>query len=75
MLSQLSLPGNKMNWSIARSFLIPFWLRDVSELRRLAEEIAMNTFKSTRDVMECSLLFVAMRKMTTLMNLARADDS
>jgi len=73
--SQLSLPGNKMDWMTARSLLIPFWLRDLSELRRLSEEIAMTTFKSTRDVMECALLFVAMRKITTLMNLARTDDS
>jgi len=74
-ISQLNLIGNKMDWLTARCLLIPFWLRDMSELRRVSEEIALNTFKSTRDVMECALLFVAMRKMTTLTNLARTDDT
>jgi hypothetical protein len=73
--AKLTLPNQKMNWTTARRLLIPFWLRDMDALKRVSEDIALNMFKETRDVMECALLFVAMRKIPTLTNLARTDDS
>ena len=73
--SRLSLPNQKMDWITARRLFIPFWLRDIEYLKKVSEEIALNIFKETRDVMECALLFVAMRKIPTLSNLARTDDS
>eukprot|EP00591_Stephanopyxis_turris_P016502 CAMPEP_0195539810 /NCGR_PEP_ID=MMETSP0794_2-20130614/50249_1 /TAXON_ID=515487 /ORGANISM="Stephanopyxis turris, Strain CCMP 815" /LENGTH=990 /DNA_ID=CAMNT_0040673863 /DNA_START=668 /DNA_END=3636 /DNA_ORIENTATION=- len=76
LLSRCKPEGKKMDWATARRLMIPFWLRDINALRSLCEEIAKEIFVKTRDVMECALLYVAMRnKIPILMNLARTDDT
>jgi hypothetical protein len=67
--------GRKLNWQSARELRLPFWVRSDAVLSRLSEEIGQNTYRDTRDIMECALFFVIAGKTTTLRNLAATDHS
>lgn len=43
--------GTAMNWGDARAMHLPLWVRDVSELQRVAEVVASNTFLQDKDIM------------------------
>lgn len=43
--------GTGLTWGDARAMLLPLWVRDVSELQRVAEVVAANTFLQDRDIM------------------------
>ena len=73
LLSSSRIPNSKLDWSTARAIRLPFWLRDDDELCRIAEEIGQHLFKSTKNVMECALFYIAMRKTLKLQTMARAD--
>jgi len=75
LLSACRVEGKKLDWPTVREARLPFWLRSNSELRTVAEEVGQGIYKKTKDVMECSLFYVAMRNMRTLKNLAATDRS
>ncbi|KAL7521427.1 hypothetical protein ACHAWX_006106 [Stephanocyclus meneghinianus] len=67
--------GEKFNWESARSVGIPFWVRSERALALVAEEIAQTVYKSTKNVMDCALYYVAMRNMKKLRAIAATDRS
>jgi len=73
LLSSCHVSNMKMDWPTARAIRLPFWLRDDTQLVSIAEEIGQQTFKSTKEVMECALFYVAMGKNLKLQTMARAD--
>lgn len=46
--------GTGLTWGDARAMLLPLWVRDVSELQRVAEVVAANTFLQDKDIMAVS---------------------
>ena len=65
----------KLSWESARSIGVPFWVRSEKLLRSIADEIAQTIYKTTKDVMECALYYVAMRSMSKLKAIAATDRS
>lgn len=47
-------PGAGLAWDDASAMLLPLWVRDVSELQRVAESVASTTFLQDRDLMAVS---------------------
>lgn len=44
-------PGTGLAWGDASAMLLPLWVRDASELQRVAESVASTTFLQDRDLM------------------------
>jgi len=65
----------RINWSVARSIMLPYWLRSDEMLKKLSEEIAQSIFKETKDVMECALFYIATGNMKMLRAIAAIDRS
>lgn len=47
-----------LTWGEARALLVPFWLRDVTQLQRVTEVVAANTFREDRDLMAVRIVVV-----------------
>lgn len=48
--------GKGLTWGDAKAMMLPIWVRDVSELRRVTEALAANTFRQDRDLMAVSFV-------------------
>lgn len=48
-----------LTWTDAKALLLPFWVQDVSELQRVTEVVAANTFREDRNLMAVRLSFKA----------------
>ncbi|CAM9680211.1 unnamed protein product, partial [Choristocarpus tenellus] len=62
-----------LTWDEARALLLPVWVKDIGELRRVTEVAAANTFRQDKDLMSAALFFVILGKERTLLALAKAD--
>lgn len=47
----VAAPGSGLTWGDASAMLLPLWVRDASELQRVAESVASTTFLQDRDLM------------------------
>ena len=65
----------RITWQFVRERRIAFWERSTTSLALLAEEIGSGIFLESRDVMESSLFYILSKKITTLQNLAKSDQS
>jgi len=70
-----STKGEKFNWETTRALGIPYWVRSDKILGSIAEEIAQNVYKSTKNAMDCALYYIAMRNMKKLRAIAATDRS
>lgn len=67
--------GFKMMWKDVKSLMVPLWLRDDEQLKKVTEDVAKMTFQSTKKSMDCMLFYVVLNKKQTLINFAKADKS
>eukprot|EP00752_Nemacystus_decipiens_P003935 g3603.t1 len=65
--------GAGLTWGDASAMLLPLWVRDASELQRVAESVASTTFLQDRDLMAAAMFFAALGKEKKLLALAKAD--
>ncbi|EJK68230.1 hypothetical protein THAOC_10610, partial [Thalassiosira oceanica] len=65
----------KYDWASARAIGLPYWVRSDKALASVAEEIAQTIYKSTKNVMDCALYYIAMRNMKKLRAIAATDRS
>lgn len=67
--------GGQIDWDIARSLRMPFWVRSNEDLRKISEEIGKAVFLKTKDIMECAFFFIIAGNMRTLKNLSLTDQT
>lgn len=67
--------GNQLNWNLARSYLLPYWL-DITRLQHAMEKIAANEFLKfqrenggRKDPSTCSIFYLALKKKKVLVGL------
>jgi len=65
----------KMDWPTARSLMLSFWLRSDKLLRNIVEEIGLEVYRKTRDIMECAIFLISSGNMKKLKALAATDRS
>ena len=63
----------KYDWESARAIGLPYWVRSDKALASVAEEVAQTIYKSTKNVMDCALYYIAMRSMKKLRAIAATD--
>lgn len=66
---------DKFNWESARAVGAPFWVRSDKKITSLAEEIAQTIYRSSKNVMDCAIYYIAMRNMKKLVAIAATDRS
>ena len=68
--------GDGLNsWEEVRGLLLPLWLRDDKELRKITEDLAKEMFRSTKKIMDCMIFFVMLQKKALFLNFAKTDQS
>lgn len=73
LLEQCRVNGSRFDWDTVKQNRLSFWIRSDERLRKVAVEVGQQTFKASRDVMECALFFVAAGNIQMLKNLAATD--
>ena len=59
-------------WPNIRNVGMPYWIKTVKLLRDVAERIAKQQFAATKDPRACALMYVAMKRVSTLAALFKA---
>ena len=67
--------GGKYDWKSARAIGLPYWVRSDKALASIAEEVAQTIYKSTKNVMDCALYYIAARNMKKLRAISATDRS
>eukprot|EP00762_Andalucia_godoyi_P001284 ANDGO_04814.mRNA.1 Regulator of V-ATPase in vacuolar membrane protein 1 len=64
-------PGDKtvVRWEDYRAIGIPLWMKDPAKLREAAERLAKQQYLEFKDANDCALLYLALKKKTTLVGL------
>jgi hypothetical protein len=75
LLEACRVPNEKFDWNTVRTLRLPFWLRSDEQLRAICEEVGQQTFKDSRNVMDCALFFIATGNMRRLRNFAATDSN
>lgn len=60
---------NRLTWRYFVQLGITYWVTNPSLLRNLAEELAKDQFRANGDPIDCALIYVALKKQSTLMGL------
>ncbi|KAJ3091060.1 regulator of (H+)-ATPase in vacuolar membrane [Quaeritorhiza haematococci] len=63
--------GDKLQWKDAKGLGMGFWIKNLDTLKRQVEAMARNQYmaKEDRDPIDCSLLYMALRKRNVLLGL------
>jgi len=75
LLEHLRGQVSRIDWDVMNKYHVPLWIRSNKALVKLCEEVGQNTFRGSRDIMECALFFIISGKLQTLRNLAATDSS
>jgi len=73
LFQMLNLPET-LTWDIFRKLGLSFWMRNPNVLRKVAEKLAQDQFKKTNDPTTCALMYVALKKKSTLIGLFKVKD-
>lgn len=73
LFNMLQLPET-LTWDIFRKLGLSFWMRNPNTLRKVIEKLAQDQFKKTNDPTACALLYLALRKKTTLIGLFKVKE-
>ncbi len=65
--------NERLDWDSARFMNISLWLRSDEELKKISLEIGQSTYKSTMDVLEAAVFFVAIGNLKMLKTIAATD--
>ena len=63
------------NWKELRSYGVGYWLRSITSLRKLVEQLARSSFQKTRDPLDSALFYLAMKKKSVLAVLFKSHEN
>jgi hypothetical protein len=72
ILIQTCFPTNG-DWELAKSLGIVFWLKNNLDLSKITEQIAKVHFLKSKDPVDCSLFYLALKRKAILISMYKSS--